>query len=60
MKNVECKIEGNILIITVDLTKEYGLSGTGKNTIIASSEGNQSIGEDGIKLGLNIYKKKVD
>jgi len=57
MKNVECKIEGDVLTITVDLKKEYGLSGSGKNIIIASSEGNQSIGEDGIKLGLNIYRK---
>lgn len=57
MKNVDLKIEGDILTITVDLKKEYGLSASQKNVIIASSEGNQSIGEDGIKLGLNIYKK---
>ena len=57
MKNVECKIEGDVLTIIVDLKKEYGLSASKKNIIIASSEGNQSIGESGIKLGLNIYRK---
>jgi hypothetical protein len=53
------KIEGNILTITVDLTKDFGLSGSGKNTIIASTEGNQSIpGDEDKKIGLNIYTKK--
>lgn len=59
MKNVEMKVEGNILTITVDLSKEFGLSGSGKNIIIASTEGNQSIPEaEEKKIGLNIYKKK--
>ena len=43
MKNVEMSVEGNILTIKVDLTKDFGPSTSGKTIIIASSEGNQSI-----------------
>jgi hypothetical protein len=59
MKNVEMTIEGNILTIKVDLTKDFGPSTSGKTIIIASSEGNQSIpGKEAVKIGLNVYKKK--
>lgn len=59
MKNVEMLIEGNILTIKVDLSKNFGPSASGKTIIIASSEGNQSIpGKEEAKIGLNIYKKK--
>lgn len=59
MKNVEMSIEGNILTIKVDLSKDFGPSASGKTIIIASSEGNQSIpGKELIKIGLNVYKKK--
>ena len=59
MKNVEMKVEDNILIIKVDLTKEHGPSSSGKTIIIASTEGNISISEnEETKIGLNVYKKK--
>lgn len=59
MKNVEMLIEGNILTIKVDLSKDFGPSSSGKTIIIASSEGNQSIpGKEAVKIGLNVYKKK--
>jgi hypothetical protein len=59
MKNVEMKMEDNILIIKVDLTKEFGPSASGKTIIIASTEGNISIPDkENIKVGLNVYKKK--
>ncbi len=59
MKNVDMKLEGNILTIKVDLTKEYGPSSSGKTIIIASTEGNQSVeGKEDGKVGLNVYKKK--
>ena len=37
------KVEGNIQTIKVDITKEYGVSSSGKSIIIASTEGNQPI-----------------
>jgi len=59
MKNVEMRMEDNILTIKVDLTKEFGPSSSGKTIIIASTEGNISIPEkEDIKIGLNVYKKK--
>ncbi|MEC4681805.1 MAG: hypothetical protein VST67_14055 [Nitrospirota bacterium] len=58
MKNVELTIEGTMLTIKVDLSKDFGPSTSGKTTIIASTEGNVSILEREEKIGLNIYKKK--
>ncbi len=56
MKNVEMSVEGNILTIKVDLTKDFGPSSSGKTIIIASSEGNQSVpGKEAVKIGLNVY-----
>ena len=58
MKNIEMKVEGNKLTITVDLSQRYGKSSSGKSIIIASSEGNQAIpGNEDIKIGLNVYNK---
>jgi len=58
MKNCEMKLNGNILTITVDISKEYGLSSSGKSLIISSTEGNVSIPDrEEVKIGLNIYKK---
>jgi hypothetical protein len=59
MKNVEMTIEGNILKIKVDLSKEFGPSASGKTIIIATTEGNVSIpGAEEKKIGLNVYHKK--
>ena len=59
MKNIEMKLEGNILTMKVDLTKEFGTSSSGKTIIIASSEGNVAVdGHEEVKVGLNVYKKR--
>ena len=58
MKNVEMKVEGDILILKVDLTKEFGPSSSGKTTLIATTEGNVSVPDRDEKVGLNVYKKK--
>jgi len=58
MKNVEMTLEGNVLVIRVDLTKEFGPSSSGKTTIVASTEGNVSVPDREEKVGLNVYKKK--
>ncbi len=59
MKNIEMKLEGNILTMKVDLTKEFGPSSSGKTIIIASSEGNVAVdGREEVKVGLNVYKKR--
>ena len=59
MKNVEMKVEGNILTIKVVLSEEFGPSSSGKTIIIASTEGNLSVpGDEHKKVGLNVYRKK--
>jgi hypothetical protein len=58
MKNVQIMVAGNILTITVDLTKEFGPSSSGKTIIIASTEGNVAVPERDEKVGLNVYRKK--
>jgi hypothetical protein len=58
MKNCEMKLSGNILTITVDVSKDFGKSSSGKSIIIATTEGNVSIPDkEEIKIGLNVYKK---
>ena len=58
MKNVDLKVKDNKLTIVVDLTKEHGLSSSGKSTMIASTEGNLALpGMEDVKIGLNVYKK---
>jgi len=55
--NVVISYEGNVMVIKVDLTKTFGPSKSGKTIIIASTEGNITVGKDGqIKLGLNVYR----
>ena len=58
MKNVDIKVEGNILTIKVDLTKDFGPSASGKTIIIASTEGNVVVPDRDEKIGLNVYRKK--
>ncbi len=58
MKNVEFSVEGNILTIKIDLSKEFGPSSSGKNIIVASTEGNVGIPNRSEKIGLNVYRKK--
>jgi hypothetical protein len=57
MKNVETSVDGDILTIKVDLSKDFGASKSGKTIVIASTEGNVSVpGNESTKLGLNVYK----
>jgi hypothetical protein len=57
MKNVDMSIEGNILTLKVDLSKDFGKSSSGKSVIIASTEGNYAIPGREEKVGLNVYRK---
>jgi hypothetical protein len=56
MLNIDANVNGNTLILKIDLTKRHGLSKSGKTTIVASSQGNQPVdGHPDIKFGLNVY-----
>ena len=55
--NIEVKVQGNTLVITVDLRKEYGLSGSGKSVTVASTGGNVPVpGREDLRIGVNIYR----
>ncbi|MBQ3719336.1 MAG: hypothetical protein II893_08125 [Methanomicrobium sp.] len=59
MKNVDMSVNGNTLTIKVDLSKDFGETKSGKSISIASTDGNVSVpGNDDIKIGLNVYRKK--
>ena len=59
MKNVDMSVDGNTLTIKVDLSKDFGETKSGKSISIASTDGNVSVpGNDDIKIGLNVYRKK--
>jgi hypothetical protein len=59
VKNVEMSVEGTVLTVKVDLSKEFGPSSSEKTIIIASTEGNVSIpGAEDKRIGLNVYRKK--
>ena len=55
---MQMTVEGHKLTITVDLSKEFGLSASGKTIIIASTEGSVSVPDREEKVGLNVYRKK--
>lgn len=58
-QNVEMSLEGNKLILTIDLSQQFGISGSGKSTIIASTGGNVSVpGNEDVKIGVNVYRPK--
>ena len=51
MKNVGVQVEGDILTIKVDVSKEFGPSSSGKTIILASTKRNE-------KIGRNVCRKK--
>jgi len=56
MQNVKCEVKDDKLIIEIDLTKEFGLSKSGKTITVASTRGNQKIEGTDAVIGLNVYK----
>jgi hypothetical protein len=59
LKNIETRLEGDKLILVIELDKEFGLSSSGKSVTVASTEGNVSVpGREEIKMGINVYKPR--
>ncbi len=58
--NVKTEIKGNLLVITVDVSKatieKSQYSKTGKNKLVASTGGFESLG-NGLSLGLNVISR---
>jgi len=57
MDNIEIEVNDNKAVITIDLSKDFGPSKSGKTIVVATTRGNVAIpGSEDIKLGLNCYK----
>jgi hypothetical protein len=57
MNNVDFQVNGNILTIKVDLSKDFGPSASGKTIQVASTLGNKNVKDDTF-MGLNVYRKR--
>ena len=55
-QNISASLDGDVLTLTIDLSRRLGSSVSGKNQIIATTSGNQSL-PNGAKLGINCYTK---
>lgn len=51
-------VEGDVLVIRVDLTRDFGPSSSGKTTIVASTEGNVIVEGRDVRVGLNVYRPR--
>ncbi|EPY35421.1 hypothetical protein AGDE_02967 [Angomonas deanei] len=59
-KNILLEADGAVLTITTDLSKDFGLSSTGKSVTVASTSGNKPLGSSNAFLGLNIFTKSIE
>jgi len=55
--NVTFKVQDGKLTMVIDLTKNVGRSKSGKNTLIATTQGTHkmAIGDKMVSIGLNVY-----
>lgn len=58
-KNISLVTEGKTLFILSDLSKDFGVSSTGKSTIIATTSGGKPLGRSGASLGINLFVKDL-
>lgn len=56
-RNLDATVEGTRLTIVIDLAKNLGDSKSGKNVLIASTNGNKSL-PSGESIGVNVYRSK--
>ncbi len=56
MDNIEWEIKDKMLIIKIDITKEFGKSSTGKTIIVANSHGGRRLKGTELVLGAFAYK----
>tara|TARA_R110000803_G_scaffold17804_1_gene47853 strand:- start:1299 stop:1511 length:213 start_codon:yes stop_codon:yes gene_type:complete len=61
MRNVKIDKTKNIITITIDISKDFGPSASGKTIVVASTQGNIVVDpETQMKLGLNCYRPPND
>jgi hypothetical protein len=61
--NVNQRVEGNKLVIEIDLDQSFGASSTGKSLMIASTNGFNRVESPkyaGVSFSLNVTKRNPD
>jgi hypothetical protein len=58
VKNVDITVNGQLLVVTIDLTEEFGGSNSGKSIIVASTEGPTRIPGRPERLNLSVYRPR--
>ncbi len=59
MENVHVELNGNLLVIAIDLSQTLGVSSSGKSEIMATTGGNVAVpGHEEVKVGLNVYRPR--
>ena len=57
MQNMSYELDDDgLLTITVDTTKSFGPSTSGKSIIVASSGGAAAVDAEGLMVNLNVYR----
>jgi hypothetical protein len=56
MTNITQQLQGNILTLTIDVSKMGTPSASGKSIVIATTSGNAAVQGTDLKLGLNLYR----
>ena len=54
--NVVATLEGDKLTVEVDMSKDLGLSKTGRTRLVATTRGSVKLADTGASIGLNIYR----
>jgi hypothetical protein len=55
--NVKATINGDKLILEIDLSKDLGKSKTGKSDLVASSRGYSAVDGADVQVSLNVIRK---
>ncbi len=57
VQNVQMEVQGNMLVIVVDLTQSLGMSQSEKSLLIASTGGGAALPEQpDVKINLTVYR----
>lgn len=59
-KNLKACVDGSALYLYADLSKDFGISSSGKTIVIASSCGIKPLGSSKVAVGLNLFTKGLD
>lgn len=57
MKNVELVFDKDMLTVMVDLTKDFGPSKSGRNNLVATTEGNKTLPGRDERIGMTVYRE---